>query len=147
MYAPNSSSCVCVLLKQSYEHGNLAIGLTSRQRNCILNEQCQEHSRLCFEGAVNIPGIEKQSAFPLPDTALAKHDIQKEEKGCLRTKPLRMFLYHVIQQNSCYIQASGRNSTYAQLCIFIYKQQGGPLRGRLAKSQSQEQRLGSHVLT
>lgn len=66
----------------------------------ILNEQWQDHTMLCFEDAVNIPGIEKQSEFALPDTAFAKHNIQKEEKGCLRTEPI-----------SCCIKASRENGT------------------------------------
>lgn len=80
---------------------------------------------------------EKQSVFTLPDRALAKHNIQKEENGRLRIKPLKMSSYLVCStRNSCYIQASGENGTYAQLCIFIYKQQGGPLRGLQAKGHS-----------
>lgn len=40
----------------------------------ILNEQWQEHTMLCmlcFEEAVNIPGIEKWSVFAHSDIALA----------------------------------------------------------------------------
>ena len=85
---------------------------------------------LCSEEAVNISSIEKQTEHALPDIALAKHDIQKEEKDCVGTKPLKMFSYSVCSaQNSCSIKASRKNGTSAQLCIFIYTEQGDLLRG------------------